>query len=247
MRCLFALLTIWGSGPALAAPVGDPVPLPEAGRFRLDVRLGTNTTAETDTRCEESSGCGATWSRQSGVAGLHIALIKGLGIYGEYGVGQDQIQAADYRGASQVRAAGVRAAVPVTRSLWLATNVRVDDGSGRSVLAEEDPDPEINEYRIYSGTLLGVWGDAARGAAVWAGAQSSWKWDHHVWPMGTRKSEVHLDVPLSPDVPASGVVGCGLNSEPMGLPWRTSGRFSVAVEGRAGQEFGVSAWVGMAL
>jgi hypothetical protein len=233
--------------PAAAAPLGDPVPLPAAGRVRLDVRVGTDIVQETDTRCEESSGCGATWNHSAVVGGLHIALIRGLGVYGELGLGKDQIQAAGYKGESKVWAAGVRAAVPVSQSFWIAANTRVDDGQGQGVVVADDADPEINTYRIYSGALLGVWGDSARGASMWLGAQSSWQWDHHVWPLGTRTGEVRLDVPLSPDIPASGVIGFGLNSDPMGLPWRKSGRISVAIEGRAGQELGVSGWVGVAL
>jgi hypothetical protein len=174
-------------------------------------------------------------------------VIRGLGLYGELGRAQDQIQAADYKGRSRVWAAGLRAAVPLGRDLWLASNGRVDGGEGESIHADEEPDPERADYRLMSGTILVAWGSSGAGASAWAGAQSSWHWDHHVWPLGSKATEVRLDVPLAPTQQLSGVVGCGMTSEPVGLPWRTSPRLTVALEARAGQEWGVSGWVGVAL
>lgn len=247
MRSVFSLLLLVCPGIGLAATVGDPVPHPDAGRFRLDVRLGSDAVQETDTRCTGSSGCDATWRRTELSGTLSVAVLRGLGVYGELGIGQDQIQAADYKGRSQAWGAGVKAAVPVTASVWLAADIRLDEGDGQSVLADEDPDPELTTYRLSTASVLGVWGDSARGGAVWLGAQSSWMWDHHVWPLGTEDSQISLDVPLAPRLPVSGVLGMSLSSDPVGLPWRTSTRLSVGLEGRAGQETGVSGWLGFAL
>ncbi len=247
MVSVSTLLALGLVAPASAVPVGDPVPLPEAGRVRLDTRVGTHSVAEKDTRCQGSTGCSARWRQTSVVGGLHLAVLKGVGVFGEVGLAEDRIRAADYRGRAQTWAAGIRTAVPLGPSLWLAANARMDRGEGVSLHADEEPDPETAEFRIYSGTLLGVWGDGAEGVSVWAGGQSSWHWEHHVWPLGTSKDGVHLDVPLSPEWPVSGVVGFGVTSDPVGLPWRTSSRLTVALEGRVGQEVGVTGWIGVAL
>ncbi len=247
MVSLLALMALHFTGPAAAVPVGDPVPRPKAGRIRVDARVGSHRISEKDSRCQGSTGCSAQWTQSSVMGGLHLAVIKGLGLYGELGLGQDRIRAADYRGNTRAWAAGLRAAVPLSTSLWIAGNVRMDRGQGESQHQEEEEDPETSEYRIYSGTLLGVWGDRTDGASLWVGGQSSWEWEHRVWPLGTSSEGVRLEVPLRPDLPASGVVGCGFTSEPLGLPWRATSLLTVAIEGRAGQELGVSGWIGLAL
>jgi hypothetical protein len=237
------LLTALASSPLMAMPVGDP--LSEAGRVRLDLRGDSSASAETDMRCEESSGCGASWAHQSASVGLHFGLLRGVGVFGELGLQQDQVPAADYRGRSRIWAAGLKTALPVSRTLWLAASARLDVGEGESLLADDEPDPELSAHRVGTGALLGVWGDSS--GALWLGAQSSWQWKHSLWPLGTRSDEVELFVPLSPELPVSGVLGFGLSSEPLGLPWRRTGRVSVGLEGRAGQELGASAWIGLAL
>jgi len=231
--------------PASAAPVGDPVPLPSMGRVRVDVRGSTGTIQETDGRCEESSGCGADWQHTALTGGLHLALFKGVGVYGEFGLGQERIQAADYRGQGRIWAAGVRAAVPLGKHFWLAANARADRGEAESLVSSDDP--EVSSYEIYTGSLVGVIGDAEDGVSIWAGAQSSWYWSHSVWPLGTKRDELFLKVPLSPDRPVSGVMGVGLTSEPLGLPWRRTGRLTIGLEGLVGQEYGASASLGIAL
>ncbi len=240
------ILAHLASAQVYAAPVGDPVAHPEVGRVRLDARIGNDRTEERDTRCREKSGCDAVWNRNEISGGLHVAILRGLGIYGELGRETGRIRAADYLGSARVWALGLRGAIPIAPNWWIAADGRFGFGSGEGVRQAETSDPESEKYKIYTASLLGVLGDPAKGADVWFGAQAAWHYEHQVWPLGQAASEIVLDVPLQPKDPVSGVIGGALYSEPLGLPWRTSIRMNVGIEGRVGQSTGVSGWVGAA-
>jgi hypothetical protein len=242
------LLFLFSSSPsAVASPVGDPVAHPGTGRVRVDARVGSERVDERDTRCQGNTGCTAIWRRSEIVGGLHVAILPGLGIYGELGRETAQIRAADYIGISQVWAVGLRAAVPLAPNWWIAADGRLGFGAGEGTLQEGETDPEAERYQIHTGSLLGVWGDPSNGADMWLGAQAAWQWKHEVWPLGRDDEGVALDIPLSPKTPVSGVVGGAFYSDPLGAPWRTSIRMNVGIEGRIGQVNGVTGWVGAAL
>jgi hypothetical protein len=232
---------------AHAAPVGDPVAHPDAGRLRVDARIGSETISERDTRCTVSDGCTALWKRTEIVVGVNLAILRGLGIYGELGKETGSIRAAEYQGRSRTWAVGLRGAIPIAPSWWIAADGRFGFGDGVGLTNSAASDPEVERFRIHTASLLGVWGDPSKGADVWLGAQSAWYYEHSVWPLGQDKDDVVLELPMQPEIPVSGVLGGAFYSDPLGVPWRRTLRMNVGLEARIGQVYGLSGWVGASL
>ena len=240
---MYSLILWWTMGVAMAAPVGDPVANPSTGRVHLDASMEVSRTAEVDLECA-GSACGVVTYREGFGVELGAALLRGVGIYGLVVRAKDELKEANFEGRTQVYGGGVRLALPVYRSLWVAGVGEVRFGQSESVQSERLNDPPRAEERIHTASILAVVGDPSNGGHLWLGAQGAWEWKHTVAPMGD--DGVTVDIPLGPRVPVSGVLGGMVLSDPLGLPWRKSLRLRASIEGRIGQENGMRVVTGLA-
>ena len=238
------LLSILFSPPAHATAVGDPVPDPVVGRITLDGSFDSMVVTERDDKCS-GDACDARWEVQTFGLSMGLNLIRGVGLYGKAGRISESIQELQYEGLGFGYGGGIRVALPLHSSFWIAGDANALIGSSKSTRAEQTPDPKHGDFAIYSGTLLLVAGSPARGGHLWIGPQTAWSWTHTVWPLGDEG--ITIEVPLKPKRTLSGVLGATLISEPVGVPWRVSPRFRTTAEARAGQEMALHVSVGMAL
>lgn len=238
------LLSILFSPAARAAAIGDPVPNPETGRITMDASYDSTVVAERDDKCS-GDGCDAKWERQTFGASLGWSVVRGLGLYGQIGQVTESIDELQYEGTGLEYGGGLRLAVPVHPSIWIAGNVHGSFGKTKSTRASQTPDPKHAEYAIYSGTLLLVAGGPSGGGHLWFGPQAAWSWTHTAWPLGDEG--ITLEVPLQPKRVVSGVLGATLMSDPIGVPWRASPRFRTTAEARVGQENALHVSVGVSL
>ena len=237
-------LWLWVLGEVVAAPVGDPVANPSTGVFYLDAGLSMTQVAEIDAKCS-GDACAARSQRKGFGVETGLSILRGVGLYGVAVRESDTIREAQYEGRMGTYGGGLRLAVPIKPSFWIASTTDMRWGSSESKQADRVNDPAIAKEKKYATSLLGVVGDPNAGGHLWLGAQTAWGWEHTVQPLGSEG--LTLSVPLEPKVPMSGVLGATVLSDVVGAPWRNGPRIRVSVEGRAGQELGFRVTTGVSL
>ena len=223
------------AGAAWAAPVGEPVADPEAARVRLGARFDSWASRVSDDACDGAASCDAVWRSQETSFEAQLALLRGLGLFGELGHDAVTVSEAGYSGAGVRTAVGLRGALSLGGPWWLGVNARVDWSRGQAA-AEVGDAPAVHQAQRRTASLLGAWGEPGDGVSLWAGGQVAWGWFERLYPLG----EDELEIPLRPAAPLTGVFGAALTSEPLGVPWTRSVRVSVTAEARLGQENGAS-------
>jgi hypothetical protein len=239
------MVLIWfgAVGAVIAAPVGDPVANPDTGRVHVDVSMAMSRTAEVDLQCS-GDACRVDTHREGFGVELGAALLRGVGVYGLAVRAKDDLKEAHFEGRTQVFGGGLRLALPIQQSIWIATVGEMRFGQSESVQSERLTDPPKGQEHIHTASVLTVFGDPNNGGHMWLGVQGAWKWEHIVEPMG--QEGVTVDIALGPRWPVSGVFGATVLSDTVGLPWRTSPRLRASIEGRVGQENGLRVATGMA-
>jgi hypothetical protein len=231
---------------ALAGPLGQPYPDPDVERVSLTA-LASSTSAETQAKgCTAQAGCDALWEARSWTAQGSVAIVRGVGVYGELGRVTEVVKAAEYDGAGTGWAAGLRLALPVTRTLGVAADLRY---AGVETVA--DPvegalgGPGDASRRGSQLSLMGTLGSPASGGLGWLGVQTSPGWTDSLRPLGSVDGEPLTEVELQPSLPVSVIFGMAGVSEELGLPWRSSAHVSAGAEGWVGQSSGLSVWLGI--
>ncbi len=235
-------LLYWMLGTGVAAPVGDPVPHPGTGLFHVDVGLALSQVREQDAKCG-GDACFTNTERQGVDLEFGLAAWRGVGLYGVVGRHSDNIDEAKYEGSIGTVGGGVRLAVPLGVSTWVAATTDLRFGDSKSKQANRLSDPPIASESIYSSSVLLVLGDPANGGHLWFGPQAAWFWRHTLQPLG--EEGVTVDVPLEPRVPVGGVFGGILTSDGIASPWRKTPLLRVSAEVRVGQETGVRVATGV--
>ena len=229
---------------AAAAPVGDPLSEPSIGRVRLGGVWDVSQTSEFDTKCS-GEACSTNHHRKVLGVQFDFSALRGVGFYAVAMRGNETVREAQYEGSLTIYGGGARLAIPIRRSLWLASTTDLRFGQSMSQQAERVQDPAHASERKFGSSLLAAIGNPKDGGHLWAGVHGAWLWDHTLHPVGDTGFTV--DVPLRPKRPLSGVVGGTMISDVIGKPWRTSPRLQVCVEGRVGQETGVHVTTGIVL
>lgn len=231
---------------ALAGPLGQPYPDPQVERVSLTA-LASSASAETQAEgCAAQTGCDALWEGRSWTAQASVAIVRGVGVYGELGHVTEVVKAAEYDGAGTGWAAGLRLALPITRTIGLAADARYG-----GVETTADPvegalgGPGDATRRAPQLSLMGTLGTPAAGGLAWLGAQSSPGWTASLRPLGSVDGEPLSEVALKPTLPLSVIFGMAGVSEELGLPWRSSAHVSAGAEGWVGQSSGLSVWLGV--
>jgi len=231
---------------ALAGPLGQPYPDPRVERASL-IALASSTSSETQAKgCTAEAGCDALWEARAWTAQASVAIVRGVGVYGELGHVTETVKAADYEGAGVGWAAGLRLAAPITRVVGLAADARF---GGASTAA--DPvvgalaGPGDASRRAPQLSLMGTLGTPASGGLAWLGAQTSPGWTATLRPLGSVEGDPLTEVALRPTLPVSVIFGMAGVSEELGLPWRSSAHVSAGAEGWVGQSSGLSVWLGI--
>ena len=156
---------------------------------------------------------------------------------------KDQIAEASYKGSGHSFGGGIRLAVPLWRSGWLAVNGRMARGGGTSDTVSEDGDPGRSVHSDQTVTVLGVLGSAGGSVHGWIGAQVPWSAAYILEPMG--QEGISVSLPLTPVHPATAVIGATIISDKVGLPWRRSPRIRTSFEARVGGEMGAGIRTGL--
>lgn len=255
---------------ALAAPVGEPIPSPEAGRVGLRLRVDYGVSGVVDRDCDvapnievegacgdlgaDGTGCEATVDATTTALELDVALFEGLGVYVSAGRVSNGLDAADYGGVGSVFLGGMRGAVRLTRAAHIAGDLRVSDvgtracGSGnRAFLFGCSDDLADQSERLQAqqatATLLGVLGHPADDLTFYLGGQAGLG-SMFLWPLGAEDGTPIFEMALDPQQPLTGVAGLGFTSPKLGSPWRSTTRLTLGFEARFGQESGGSLWAG---
>jgi hypothetical protein len=225
-----------------AAPIGDPVPLVDEGRFIVGTRIGSESLWEQDAACEAAAGesCGGTW-RHGGYAAVgRIVIIDGLAIDAELGWMNDKLRQANFEGAGVSTALGLRGAIPMgTTGWWISGVGRYEAGRGSN---ETTDAYEESTYRL--GTVAGTLAWRDTNISAWGGGQGTWMWEHSVEQRTvSTDTEPLYQILLETGFPISGVFGFEVISEPLGPGWTTDWRLSVGAEGSLGLSQGAHFWV----
>ena len=239
-----SFLWLWVLGEVAAAPVGDPVANPSTGVFYLDAGLSMTQVPEVDAKCS-GEACDARSQRKGFGVEAGLSVLRGVGLYGAAVRESDTVREAHYEGRMGTYGGGLRLAIPLKPSFWIASTTDMRWGFSESKQSERVNDPAVAKEKKYSTSLLTVFGDPSAGGHLWFGAQTAWIWDHTLHPLGSEG--VAVEVPLEPKMPLSGVLGGTVLSDVIGAPWRNGPRIRVSVEGRAGQEFGFRVTTGVSL
>ena len=237
-------LWFWIISEAVAAPVGDPVANPSTGRLHVDAGLSMTRVSELDSKCS-GDACRTNSNRKGFGLEAGIAILRGVGVYATAVRESDTVREAHYEGRMGTYGGGIRLALPLQPSFWIASTTDMRWGSSQSKQAERVDDPALATERKYSTSLLAVLGEPNNGGHLWLGAQATWLWEHTLHPLGSEG--VVLEVPLQPKTPVSGVLGGTVMSDVIGAPWREAPRIRVSVEARAGQELGFRVTTGLTL
>lgn len=230
---LLALLSM----SALAAPVGDPLPDPDIGRFRLEGLADVENTRTSDADCQTDTGCTANDQTLFAGGELQLNLLEGLGVIGAVGRVQGTVDEADFSAAGIGWALGIKGALPLNPVWAIMAQGRYD----HALPSNAGPGGDKGERTSITATLGLAWGAIDSGFAGYFGAQSAIWWQDSLRPLGTDG----IQLQLRPSLPASGVAGFSFASTPLGAGWGNDVRIVAHVEGRVGQSTGAGAGLGL--
>ena len=217
---------------ALAMPQGSPVPDPRAARVAIGARLDTDVSVLAPVGCA-GSDCAQRLSRTAMGGALEIALLPGVGLQADL----MRVTLSDdddaYTGQGPEGALALKLSHQLTGAWGVAA-------SARARWLKLPQQASAREARL---SAAGTWGLPDDGFVAWVGAQVPVFIDVEIPPSDEQTSWNELEAGR----PVSATFGISMLSSRLGAPWRHTARASVGLEGWAGQDNGVSAWLGLAL
>lgn len=239
---MWLLLTL----PALAGPIGQPLPDPQVERVTLALRAETETAGLRAEGCEAEEGCDAVLEGRTWAAELSVALLRGVGVYGVVGRRIELVQAAQYSGVGRTWALGGRLALPITGALGVAADARYTWSATEGAAVEGAlAGPGSQRWQSPRLSLMGTLGQPDDGGLGWLGVQTSPGFTLVSSPLGSLDGAPLTELTLKPELPVSAVFGLAGVSEELGLPWRRSARISAGAEAWLGQTSGLGAWLAL--
>lgn len=232
MSLAFPLLLALVPG-ALANPVGLPVADPGIGRLTLGPWL------EAEARPVVAGGCvgeGCDAILRSWLVGgrAELALVRGLGLYGDVARVIDRVEETDYEGMGLAWSAGGRGSLRLAGTIHGAVQLGFARGDTTSTGASGEGG-ENSRDTLQAAVLL-VLVPHDRSAFLYGGAQAT------RLSMETTLTDLATTYTFQPESPASAVLGAELRSDHVGLPWSGRRNHLVAgLEGRAGGDLALSA------
>lgn len=220
-----------------AAMVGNPVAIPDAGRFALGATAGSAAVVMDAADCG-GAHCQAVWRPAELGGRAELALLQGVGLQGGGTWLREDIDEAGYSGSGIAAWGGLELAAPVTPTVYLAAvgqlewSATSERGGGDDTSAHTRVRaaglvawvPDDLNFALYSGAAIQPWGD-----------------------LGTSLPDYPLELALQRAFPVAGVLGLELRSAPLGLPWAAHSARMV-FGGEAQVDYGISGalWLGVA-
>jgi hypothetical protein len=243
MRTLILFATLFPAA-AIAAPVGAPIADPETGRLAIVGTLDTESRVLADTDCS-GDDCEAARVPMGWGGRLSLNLLHGVGVFVDTASVTESIEGAGYSAAGVTQGGGVRLAVPVTRTWYLAATAQVERGNAEGT-SDWDADAEGSEI---DGT--GSWQHAR--ATFTAAIHPDESFTFYVGPTYslsyTHEAEVASDATdfhFEAVTPVGAVAGFEVFSNRLTVPWsplRT--HLTLGVESRYEGGFGLGVWTGI--
>lgn len=234
--------------PAFAGGLGAPIPDPAAARVQLALTGQTEDVAARVQGCEDDEGCDMSLLQRRLGAELSVAVLRGLGVYANYGRVNSSVEGAAFSGSGRAWTLGARGALPVYKGLGLAADVHIGSGTTEGAArGDQDLAPGDATVTERGARLLATVGAPSGGGMLWAGAELQWGWSMDLNAPADEATGLSTAYAVEAERPLSGVLGGSLHSEPIGLPWRLSPRLSAGAELSVGQIRSVGAWIGLGL
>jgi hypothetical protein len=241
MRCSplpFGLLALsLAPTSALAAMIGNPVAVPEAGRVALGASASNAAVVMDATDCG-GEHCQAVWRPVQLGGRAELALLRGVGLQGGGSWLREDLDEAGYSGAGASAWGGLELAVPVVPTVYLAA---VGQFEWASTHESGGGDDSSAHTRARVAALLAWSSDDHSFALYGGGAAQPWG------QLSTSLADYSLELQLQRAFPVAGVLGMEMRSAPLGLPWAAhSGRVVFGAEAQV--DYGISGalWLGAA-
>lgn len=217
---------------ALAMPLGAPVPDPAAARLAVGMRLDTDVAVLAPVGCS-GSDCARRISRTAMGGALDLALLPGLGLQADLMRLTLSDDEDGYAGQGPEGGLALKLSHTLAGSWGVAA-------SARARWAMLPQQASAREARL---SAAGTWGRPDDGFVAWMGAQVPVFVDVEIPPGDDQTAWNELEAGR----PVSATFGVSMMSSRLGAPWRHTPRAMIGLEGWAGQDNGVSAWLGLAL